>query len=290
MEKVVCIYHGNCTDGTTAAAVLLKKYKDCILFPLEHGYKEEKSEEILDTIDNNTTVFILDFSLKEEDLIKVIQKSKQVINIDHHISAKETLEEISKKYDKFKFVFDNNHSGASLTWKYIFGGDPPWIVKFVEDQDIWRWKYGEKTKYVNLYLLPLTNKPEEIAKLFDQPVEEIIEKGKIIASFTDYLIDRFVERAKETPVKIGNYTVKGYNTNYFQSEIGNKLSTQNNQTVLLFNIQGFDVKMSFRSNEGNKPTALDLANALGGGGHRNAAGALIPLKEFFKMIQFEEEK
>ncbi|WP_293443831.1 DHHA1 domain-containing protein [Persephonella sp.] len=290
MEKIVCIYHGNCTDGTTAAAVLLRKYKDCIPFPLEHGYKNEKLEDILNTIDNNTTVFILDFSLKEKDLIKVIQKSKQVINIDHHISVKETLEEISKKYGKFKFVFDNNHSGASLTWEYIFGGDPPWIVKFVEDQDIWRWKYGEKTKYVNLYMLPMTDKPTEVAKLFDQPVEEIIEKGKIIASFTDYLINRFVERAKETPVKIGNHTVKGYNTNYFQSEIGNILSNKHNQAVLLFSIQGSDVKMSFRSNEDNKPDALELAKILGGGGHKNAAGALVSLSEFFKMIQLKEEK
>lgn len=289
MKRVVCIYHGNCTDGTTAAAVLLKKYSNCLLFPLEHGYKEEAIKEILENIDSDTTVFILDFSLKEEDILKVIQKSKEVINIDHHISAKETLEKISKKYDKFKFVFNNDRSGASLTWEYLFGNNPPWIVRYVEDQDIWRWKYGEKTKYVNLYLLPLTNKPEKIAQLFDQPVEEIIEKGKIIASFADYLINRFVERAKETPVKIGDYIVKGYNTNYFQSEIGNILSNKNNQAVLLFNIQGTDVKMSFRSNEGNRPNALELAKILGGGGHKNAAGAIVSLKDFYKMIQFEEE-
>ncbi len=289
MKRIVCIYHGNCTDGTTAAAVLLKKYRGCMLYPLEHGYKEESIREILENINSETTVFILDFSLKEDDLLKVIQKSKEVINIDHHISAKETLEKISKKYDKFKFVFNNDRSGASLTWEYTFGNNPPWIVRYVEDQDIWRWKYGKKTKYVNLYLLPLTNKPEKIADLFDKPVDEIIEKGKIIASFADYLINRFVERAKETPVKIGKHIVKGYNTNYFQSEIGNILSNKNNQAVLLFNIQGTDVKMSFRSNEGNRPNALELAKILGGGGHKNAAGAIVPLTEFYKMIQFEEE-
>jgi len=289
MGKVVCIYHGNCTDGTTAAAVLLKKYGNCMLFPLEHGYKEEAVKEILENIDQDTKVYIVDFSLKEKDLIKVIQKSKEVINIDHHISAKETLERIAEKYSNFKFIFNNDRSGASLTWEYLFGDNPPWIVKYVEDQDIWKWRYGEKTKYVNLYLLPLTNKPEKIVQLFDRPVDEIIEKGKIIASFTDYLINRFVERAKETPVRIGDYIVKGYNTNYFQSEIGNILSTQNNQAVLLFTIQGLDVKMSFRSNEGNKPDALELAKILGGGGHKNAAGAVISLTEFYKMIQLEED-
>ncbi|WP_457625139.1 DHH family phosphoesterase [Persephonella sp.] len=290
MGKVVCIYHGNCTDGTTAAAVLLKRYPDCILYPVEHGYSEDTFEEILRNVDKDTTVYIVDFSLKEEDLKKLIQKAGEVINIDHHISAREYLEKISGEYSNFKFIFDNNKSGASLSWEYIFGGDPPWIVKYVEDQDIWKWQYGENTKYVNLYLLPMTNKPEEVVKLFDEPVEEIIKKGKIIASFTDYLINRYIERAKETPVKIGPYTVKAFNTNLFQSEIGNILATKYNQAVLLFNIQGLDVKMSFRSNTGHKPDALELATILGGGGHRNAAGALVPLSKFIKMIQFEEEK
>lgn len=288
MEKVICIYHGNCTDGTTAAAVLLKKYPQCKLFPLEHGYKQEQIEQILDNIDRETVVYIVDFSLKEKDLKKVIEKAKEVINIDHHISAKDYLEKMNREYSNFTFVFNNNRSGASLTWEYLFKTEPPWIVKYVEDQDIWTWKYGEKTRYMNLYLLPYTNKPEEIVKLFEKPHEELLEKGKILAAFADYLINRYVERAKETPVRIGSYTVRGFNTNYFQSEIGNILSTKFGEAVLLFNIQGTDVKLSFRSCEGQKPNALDLAKMLGGGGHKNAAGALVGLKEFFEMIKLEE--
>ncbi|MDQ7055890.1 MAG: DHHA1 domain-containing protein [Persephonella sp.] len=288
MEKIVCIYHGNCTDGTTAAAVLLKKYPECKLFPLEHGYRQEQIEQILGSIDRETVVYIVDFSLREEDLKKVIEKAKEVINIDHHISAKDYLEETSKQFKNFKFVFNNNRSGASLTWEYLFKTEPPWIVKYVEDQDIWTWRYGERTRYMNLFLLPYTNKPEEVVKLFEKSPEELLEKGKIVAAFADYLISRYVERAKETPVRIGDYTVRGFNTNYFQSEIGNILSTKFREAVLLFNIQGTDVKLSFRSCEGQEPSALDLAKLLGGGGHKNAAGALVSLKEFFKMIKLEE--
>ena len=290
MGKTVCVYHGNCTDGTTAAAVLLKKYPDCVLFPFEHGYDEEMLNQLLETVNKETTVYIVDFSLRKEDLEKLLQKVKKVINIDHHISVQEILEETARKYPNFEYVFDNTKSGASLTWKYLFGSEPPWIIKYVEDQDIWTWKYGETTKYVNLYLLPLTNKPEEILKLFDKPVEELIEKGKVIASFSDYLINRFVERAKETPLKIGDYIVKGFNTNFFQSEIGNILATKYNQAVALFNFSGTDVKFSFRSNTGQKPDALELAQILGGGGHRNAAGALVPIEEFFRMIEMAMEE
>lgn len=285
-EKVLCIYHKNCTDGTTSAAVLMKKYPDCIAVPLEHGYTEEEFEKILDSVDQNTTVFITDFSLRKEDLLRLINKSKKVINIDHHIGVKDLLEQISKENKNFEFYFDNEHSGASLTYKYIFGNNLPKLIKLVEDKDIWRWKYGKETKYANAYLILLTNKPEKVKEIIDLDIKEILEKGKIVSQFIDYLIERFVEKSEELLLKIGNYKVKGYNTGLFQSEIGNILSEKYGEAVVLFNITGYNVKLSFRSCEGQKPSALELAKILGGGGHTNAAGALISLKEFFNMVIF----
>jgi oligoribonuclease NrnB/cAMP/cGMP phosphodiesterase (DHH superfamily) len=291
MEKVICIYHGNCTDGTTAAAVLLTKFPDCILFPFEHGYKPEDLQEVIDKIDRDTTVYIVDFSLKEEDLKTILSIAKEVIIIDHHIGVKETLEKLAKEYKNLKYIFDNNRSGASLTWIYFYGDkNIPDLIKYVEDKDIWTWKYGETTKYINTYLILLTNQPDKIKELFNKDISDIIEKGKLLAQYTDYLINRFIEKAKETKLKIGEYLVRGFNTNLFQSEIGNILSTKFNEAVVLFNVSGDKVKFSFRSCEGQKPTALDLALILGGGGHRHAAGAVVPLKEFCNMIVLEEEQ
>ncbi|WP_456401047.1 DHH family phosphoesterase [Persephonella sp.] len=286
--KVICIYHKNCTDGTVSAAVLLKKFPDCETFPLDHGYTEEEFEELLRNVDSETTIYISDFSLRKDDLLKLIKKAKKIINIDHHIGVKDLLEEISNQYDNYEFYFDNNHSGASLTWKYLFGEPIPYLVKLVEDKDIWRWEYGDDTKYLNAYLIPLTNKPEEIKELLDSDIKQLIEKGKIISKFQDYLIERFVEKTEELLLNIGNYKIKGYNTGLFQSEIGNILSTKLGEAVVLFSINGYNVKLSFRSCEGQSPTALDLAKILGGGGHKNAAGALVSLKEFFNLIIFED--
>ncbi len=286
-EQVVCIYHKNCTDGTTAAAVLLTKHPDCLLFPLDHNYSQEDLEQILKVIDKNTTVYIVDFSLKNDDTEKIIERAKEVINIDHHIGVKDKLEKYTQKYPNFKFIFDNNRSGASLTWIYFYGDENiPDVIKYVEDKDIWTWKYGEITKYVNAYLAIFTNKPEEIKKYIENPekINELINNGKIIAEYTDYLIQNFVSRAKEVTLKIGKFNVKGYNTGLFQSEIGNILSTEYKETVALFNINGDYAKISFRSVEGAKPTALDLATILGGGGHKHAAGASVDLETFCKKM------
>ncbi len=289
MERKICIYHKNCTDGTTAAAVLLKKFPDCELVPLEHGYSEEDFEGFLSLIDKNTEVYIVDFSPRKEDLEKLLQKAKRVVLIDHHIGVKELLENLSKKYRNLEYVFDNNHSGASLTWIYFFGKENiPYIVKLVEDKDIWKWEFGDKTKYANTYLILLTNKPEEVLKLLDSSINEVLEKGKILSDYTDYLITNFIEKAKEIFIRVGDYKVRAYNTGIFQSEIGNLLCQKFKEPIALFNINGYVVKFSFRSCDYVSPSALELAKLLGGGGHKNAAGAVVPLKDFCNMIIFEE--
>ena len=98
-----------------------------------------------------------------------------------------------------------------------------------------------------------------------------------------------MEGAEQTLLKIGDFTVKAFNVGNFQSEIGNILAEKLGEAVALFNIKGYQVRFSFRSVEGQSPSALDLAKILGGGGHKNAAGASIPLEQFCKIIKFSEE-
>ncbi len=288
-EKVVCVYHKNCTDGTTAAAILLKKFPNCKLFPFEHKYKDEDFQNLLNEIDQKTTVYIVDFAFPQEDMEKILKKAKKVVVIDHHIGVYEPLKQLASRYQNLEYVFDNNRSGASLTWFYFFGEPIPELVRLVEDKDIWTWKYGDKTKYVNAFLFMYTNQPEKVKEMLEEDVDELLEKGKIISEYTDYIIETFVEKAKPTYLRIGEYLVKGYNAGLFQSEIGNILSSKLGEPVALFNISGDFVKISFRSCEGQKPTALELAKKLGGGGHKHAAGAGIPIQKFCNMIQLGGE-
>ncbi len=288
-EKVVCVYHKNCTDGTTAAAILLKKFPNCKLFPFEHKYKDEDFQNLLNEIDQKTTVYIVDFAFPQEDMEKILKKAKKVVVIDHHIGVYEPLKQLASRYQNLEYVFDNNRSGASLTWLYFFGEPIPELVKLVEDKDIWTWKYGDKTKYVNAFLFMYTNQPEKVKEMLEEDVDKLLEKGKIISEYTDYIIETFVEKAKPTYLRIGEYLVKGYNAGLFQSEIGNILSSKLGEPVALFNISGDFVKISFRSCEGQKPTALELAKKLGGGGHKHAAGAGIPIQKFCNMIQLGGE-
>ena len=75
-----------------------------------------------------------------------------------------------------------------------------------------------------------------------------------------------------------------YNITVHESAVGNILSEKRGKAVAIFIINGETVKLSFRSKEHHDPPALKLAKLLGGGGHKNAAGATILRGDFIKMI------
>lgn len=290
-EKIIGIYHKDCLDGTTAAAVLFKKFShNIILFPLERSYSTKDLRHIFALIDKTTTVYIVDFALRDDkEMRKFAKSAKRIIIIDHHISDKDRLEHLGTMIKNFELVFSLNHSGASLSWIYFFGKkNIPKIVTLVEDGDLGRWKFKEKTTQLGGYLIPLLNQPQKVAANFDTPIKTLLQQGKIVSDFIDYLLDLYVKRAGHIVLKIGPHKTIAYNVT-FNSErmrtlLGFILTKKHNATVAMFSIKGKEVHLSFRGIDNVNPSAGDLAKILGGGGHRNAAGAAVWLKDFCKMI------
>ena len=282
MSKVIGIYHKDCTDGTTAAAVVLKKFPQALLFPLAHSYKKEDLEPILDLIDHDTICYTVDCGLGVKELL---EKGVKVTTLDHHISVKENLEAIAHENKDYTFVFDNDKSGATLVWSYFFPDQrQPELLKYVEDNDLWRQRYGGNTIDVVNYISIFRNDPETVLKLMESDLSLIKSKGEIISQYTDRQI---TDQMSFQPIyiKINERMVPILNLTAYQSVIAHKFSEKLDRAVGFFFITGDTVRLSFRSVDHQIPTALDLASILGGGGHKNAAGGiLIPLKEFLKMI------
>jgi uncharacterized protein len=161
--KTIAIYHKDCTDGTTAAAVVLRKFPEAKVFPLSHGFETHELEAILKEISLGDQIFTVDCVIGVPELLALGHK---VTSIDHHIGIKEEMFELSRSNKDFTFIFDNDRSGASLTWITFFPDEKmPEVIKLVEDGDLWKGKYGKDTKDVANYLLKLANKPEEISTL-----------------------------------------------------------------------------------------------------------------------------
>jgi uncharacterized protein len=290
-EKIIGIHHGSCIDGTTAAAVLLKKYSHAKIFPFKHSYTDKDVREIAKKCDKNTTLYILDFSLRKNAHIQtLLKKVKSIINIDHHIGVNERLEKLAQKEPNFDYIFNNNNSGASLTWIYFYGKKSlPTLIKYVEKNDIRKGKRVDKDYYVTSFLSQFVNKPDVMKKYVlggKKALTEIMKKGKLLADYNNSIIADILKTLRPVKIKIGIHAVLAYNPpEFLRSHIGAVLYKQTGKAVCVFNINGNDVRLHFRSENKNTPSALDLAQTAGGNGHRNAAGAHVPLKKFLNMIQ-----
>lgn len=284
IAKSVGVYHKDCTDGTTAAAVLLKRFPDAQVFPLEHGYSEEDFAPIREAVDKDTTVYIVDAAFGARELA---DRAKEVIVIDHHIGAQEEMEALAGQYGNVAYVFDNEKSGASLAWRYFFGEDSiPELITLVEDLDLFRWKHGEKTKAIGSSSAFFFNKPEMLVPyLSGSSLGPLLERGEVIAQFIDKLIEEYIARAEPFYLRIGAHNVPAYNAaGLLRSSLGHHFAKEHGVAVAVFGITGTQVKISFRSEGGQTPSARELAETLGGGGHEKASGARVSLEQFCEMI------
>lgn len=281
MKKVTAIYHKDCSDGTTAAAVILKKFPGAKVFPLHHTFTKEELDAVLSEIDNETEVYTVDCVIGVRE---ILASGHKVSSLDHHSGVKEEYQRLAEEDKNFTFIFDNDKSGSSLAWSYFFPDQEiPWLVKYAEDVDLWKWKYGRDTKNVINYFSLFTNQPEEYLKYFNSDLSDIKLFGKSITMYKDEKEKQYSE-IQPIKIKIGDYKVLAFNLVNSRSEMGHIFSEKYNQTVLLYNIDGDSVKLSLRAFTDYKPSAFELASLLGGGGHDKAAGGKIPLKKFIDMI------
>jgi oligoribonuclease NrnB/cAMP/cGMP phosphodiesterase (DHH superfamily) len=283
MSKTVALYHKDCNDGTTAAAVVLSKFPESKCFPVAYNYNLEQIQNIIKEIDSETAVYTVDCGIGAKEILNAGFK---VTTIDHHIGAKEEFEFLAKENSNFTFIFDNTKSGASLTWSYFYPEkEIPELVKLVEDSDLFIHKYGQNSLCVHSYLSIFQNMPEKVIPLLSSDLSEVKNIGSFIVQYIKKKMDEQLEFLPIN-IRVGEHLVPVYNiATTYKNNVGNIFSKKLNKTIGVFNITGGSVKISFRGVAGQKPDALTLAKILGGGGHETASSATIPLKKFIQMIE-----
>ena len=206
------------------------------------------------------------------------------------------------KNTQFNIIYDKNKCGTTLTYQYLFPNDElPKILEYVEDRDLWLNKLQPNTEYIHIILSSkYLNKPymvniSKLLELNNKQLNEIIEKGKNVSEYKYNLIANIIENwnnkksffnIKEKTYKQKERTIPAINSNLFQSEIGNILLQQDYNICCIYSIDVFNkkVNLSFRSND---KSAKKFAEWFGGGGHDNAAGAIINMKNFNNLIKLK---
>lgn len=269
--KTYVLYHASCLDGSGAAFAAFEHFKntgaDVTYIPVQ--YSEPPPE-----MEPNSDVYILDFSYPLDVLQALKSTSNSLVVLDHHKTAKEALEGFPGA------TFDMSKSGAVLAWEYFHKGvEVPSLLRYVQDRDLWSWKLKETKAITTGLFLEKDFRQWDI--LSDSALALV---GNVKIAFDEEVLKSSLKKA--TLTTYSGHRCALLNTTELTSEIGNHLCQE---LVIDFAIMYFvhasgDVVFSFRSLQQGGTDVSALAKALGGGGHKNAAGARVVKEAGFKLL------
>lgn len=276
IKDIVVIYHADCPDGFGAAYAAWKKFGDSASYipcpmpaPVPEGIVDKE-------------LYIVDYSYDKETIEQLIETNTSVVVIDHHQSGEAAVTAFPQN------IFDTNHSGAVLTWKYFNPTTPvPSVLLYVEDHDIWNHKLPDHVEFnVSLHQIPRTfeNWDTLITNLKDENyLHDFIEKGKLLAAFEQGIIIKLTE-IKERVLFEGHEVWALNFGGHYKSILGNILADENQKNGglalgIIYNHANGKVNISLRS-KGDVDVAK-MAEKFGGGGHKNAAR--IQVKTFNEL-------
>jgi oligoribonuclease NrnB/cAMP/cGMP phosphodiesterase (DHH superfamily) len=277
--KKLCIYHGNCADGFTAAWALWKKYPDT---DFHAGIYYADPPDC-----SGRDVVLLDFSFKRPILLEMAKKAKSILILDHHKTALEDLVDLP---DNVTTIFDMSKSGAMLAWEYFHSNEePPTLVKYVQDRDLWRFKLENTRPFqANLFSYEYTFENwDNVNTLCNNPdtLSSFIKEGEAIERKHFKDIRELISVAKTRSV-IAGFNIPILNCPYFQSSDAGHIMAEGEPFSACYYIKEDTIVYSLRSSEQGIDVSK-VAALFGGGGHKAAAGFSIKLSDFYLL---EEKK
>ena len=285
MKPDICIYHGNCADGFTAAWAVCKRFgTDVQYFP---GFYGKEPPDV-----TGKHVLMVDFSFKRPVLEALAAHARSILILDHHKTARDDLAGlgyIPTSYDAFTetddpaarvgVVFDMDRSGAQIAWDFFHSGEPrPKLVDYVADRDLWQFKLPKSREIAaTIFSYPYDfTRWDEIARRLETDFEMLAAEGAAIERKHFKDIDELLAQTTREMV-IGGQCVKVANLPYtMSSDAAGKLAEGAPFGACYFDRPDARV-FSLRSRGDGAADVSEIAARYGGGGHKNAAGFQAPV-------------
>lgn len=294
---IAIIHHSGCPDGVASAWVAWEYHRsisteEIQIIPASYGMPLPTFSE------RPRILYVLDFSWPWLDMVELSRHAERMVLLDHHQT---TLDNVSMGLDwgppepganvlppdgLFAGVLDNTRSGAMITWDYLHHGeegrtpDPPPLIEYVQDRDLWRWQLPLSREMGSL-ILTLGESVGEWDEFMRMDVGRL--RGRALGAYA------FEQAAVRSALKSARWCVMtapdGEHREFpiFPSPyiLGSTGCEQ------LMEIAGTDmagyfidrndnmVQLGFRSRNG--VTVHDWAKKFGGGGHPQASGCTLPL-------------
>lgn len=260
MDNELCIYHGNCADGFSAAWVVRRALGD---IAFHAGVYQDPPPEVA-----GKRVVLVDFSYKRPVMEKIIAEAESVLVLDHHKTAEEDLRGLPG------VVFDMNKSGATLTWDHYFPNEkPPALLAHIEDRDLWRFALPW-TREIQANVFSYPYEFDVWDRLMATNVEELAKEGFAIERKHHKDVAELVA-AFRYRMKIGGHDVPVANLPYTLTSDAGHLMAQGEPFAACYWDTPEGRVFSLRSTE-NGLDVSEIAKQYGGGGHKHASGFRLP--------------
>lgn len=287
MKHPLCIYHGHCNDGFTAAWVVRRAIPRCELYA---GVHQDPPPDV-----RGLDVILVDFSYKRAVLEALARAAASLLIIDHHKTAIEelgdlrTVESLAQhightEQDRSKGVapswhayFDLERSGAGLAWDFFFPSEPrPPLIDRIEDRDLWRFAYPD-TRAVTAAVCSYPHELDTWDRLFSADLATLRADGEAIERKHQRDITELLTVVTRR-MRIGGYNVPVANLPYtLTSDAGHRLAQGEPFAGCYWDTPHGRV-FSLRSTDAGIDVS-EIAKRYGGGGHRNASGFRVSYQE-----------
>ena len=277
-KNTIVVYHDACLDGMASRYAAWKK------FGWDASYITGVHQQVVNLNKfKGKDVVCVDFSYKRKDLMQIVKVCKSMRILDHHKTAvpeiEATLEELKGTVHegKLSYTYSEERSGVGVVWDTYHKGLPmPRILWHIEDRDIWAFNLPG-TVEICCYMASLEGDFKKWIKHVESDnLREIMIKGASIRNKEAQDIKTITDQAIITQWR--GYTIALIENcpKQYVSEACNKLLIDHTDVDFAANKCWIDDGWlwSFRSEDSRKDVG-EIAKSIGGGGHRNASGALL---------------
>lgn len=283
----VCFYHAGCPDGFGAAWAAWRAWGDRAAY-VPRGHDDVIRPERY----AGALVVFADIATDNDTLQLLGEETSKLVVLDHHISAQRRFEAEPGlaawlKSRGHQVDFDLSHSGAVLAWQHFHPDVPaPDLLRYVEDQDLWRFALPASLE-VNAAIASHPRSFDAWEGLAKLPLERLAADGEPIVRAQRMEIEHTLRNVH--PIRLEELRLEAVNAIHLRSHLGHELATRasfGSPCGAVYRIVGARVDVSLYS-VGEFDVA-ELAARMGGGGHRNAAGFTLPLREWLDRFVREE--
>lgn len=281
----VIIYHNADLDGKCSAAIAANRLrsdnKEYSFVGVNYGYNVP-----WDVIDEYSTVYVLDFSWPIELMREIQNRCKQLVWIDHHITAIEDSNAQSFDPPGYRSIA---RAACELCWDFFHPGTLiPKAVHYLGLYDNWAWVDHEDSNDILAFQYAMRLKgwwPQEeedwdgILCANHEEFKSLIHDGHVILKYQSTLMERIVSFGHD--LKIGDNLFFCCNTHHAASTDYDTLDQSKYAGVLSYRRKA-DGIWNYSIRAFGDTDVSEIAKAFGGGGHTGAGGWNGPLLEVLR--------